>query len=94
MNGTSLWNIFCGLKEIKEDTIYNCELWAKENGDFEEDAALSPADESVLEFVKDYINQLDLSAEISQSVYDEYHAIENFYKKHKNNGFKLYKPNK
>ena len=92
MSETSLWKNFCDTKEIKEDTIYNCELWAKENGDFEEDATLPPTNESILEFIKDYLNQFDLSEEFpSQCVYDEYCAIKNFYKQHKNNGFTLYK---
>ena len=75
MSDTSLWENFRNLKEVREDTIYDCELWAKENGDFEEDATLPPNDESVLKFIKDYINQFDLSEECSQSVYDEYCAI-------------------
>ena len=90
MSETSLWKKFCDMKDIKEDTIYNCELWAKENGDFEKNSTLLPTNQSVLEFIKDYINQFNLSEECHQWVYDEYNAIKNFYKKHKSNGFTLY----
>ena len=96
MSKTSLWENFRNLKEVREDTIYDCELWAKENGDFQENATLPPTDESVLEFIKDYLNQFDLSEEFpNQWVYEEYCAIKDFYKQHKNNGFTLYrsKPN-
>ena len=87
----SLWEGFCNLKEIKKDTIYNYELWAKENGDFEVDATLPPTNLSVMEFIGNYIEDFDLSKDCHQWARDEYYAIKNFYEKHKYNEFELYK---